>query len=91
MTNIATPSTGPAHVTDRLSRDSTHERKRRANHYMRHGLRRLDPNEAIPFFCECGRPECFAAVWLTGLAYDQLRGTSAARILSPAHRKRTAA
>jgi hypothetical protein len=47
-------------------------RKRVANDYMRHGLRRLDPNDEIPFFCECDRDDCFASVWLTGLAYDRL-------------------
>lgn len=58
------------------SRDTPYARKREANDYMRQGLQRLDPDERIPFFCECGRPDCYAAVWLTSDAFDQARAGS---------------
>ena len=93
MTNIANPRTPLAHprAADWPSRDSAHARKRQTNDYMRHGLQRLDPNEAIPFFCECDDPDCFAAVWLTGLAYDQLGGSPAGRALTATHPAQAAA
>jgi hypothetical protein len=40
---------------------------------MRKGRRKRDPEELAPFFCECGRADCFASVWLTGPPYDRLR------------------
>jgi hypothetical protein len=56
-----------------------------ANEYMRDGLRRLDPNEAIPFFCECDEGDCFAAVWLKGVTFDQIRGRPSDRVRIAAH------
>jgi hypothetical protein len=47
--------------------------KRYANELMRESLRKRDPEELIPFFCECDRADCFASVWLTGRTYDRLR------------------
>ncbi len=93
MTNTANPRTPRAHVhaTGWPSLDSVHVRKRRANNYMRQALQRLDPNEAIPFFCECDDPDCFVAVWLTRSAYDRLRGSSADRFLAATDPEQAAA
>lgn len=52
-------------------------RKRRANEYMRDALRLLDPDDMIPFFCECGHTDCSATVWLTGRRFDRMRAGSA--------------
>ena len=93
MTNIASPTRrrAHAHAMGWPSRDSAHARKRQANDYMRKGLPRPDQNEAIPFFCECDQPGCFAAVWLTGLAYDQLLGSSPDSVLTATHATQAAA
>jgi hypothetical protein len=48
-------------------------RKRRANEFMRDGLTQLDPEQPIPFFCECGRLRCYQAVWLSGDEFDAVR------------------
>ncbi len=62
------------------------EHKRQVNEHMRHALRRLDPNEQIPFFCECEREDCFRTVWLIGVAYDgRLRSADTARTLISEH------
>lgn len=50
--------------------------KRHANELMRKGPSKRDPEELIPFFCECDRADCFASVWLTGPTYDRLRKSS---------------
>ncbi len=55
--------------------DAIRSRKRQANRYMRDALRLLDPDELIPFFCECGRTECSATVWVTGRDFDRARAT----------------
>jgi len=48
--------------------------RRRMNELMRgDGLRRRDEVEAIAFFCECGRADCYRAVWLSGREYDRAR------------------
>ncbi len=85
---IDTPTSRRHHrpATGWPSGESAHSRKRRANHYMRHGLERLDPDEAIPFFCECDDPDCFAPAWLTRQAYDRLRANAANRALTAPHR-----
>lgn len=67
------------------SRDAPASRKRQANEFMRDGLRRYDPNEPIPFFCECPHPDCFRIVWLNGVAYDRLRAAPQAHALSAEH------
>jgi len=45
--------------------------KRRINELMREGLRAKDPDEPIPFFCECDADACYRAVWRTGRQYDE--------------------
>jgi hypothetical protein len=47
--------------------------KRRINDMMREGLQAQDPNEPIPFFCECDSKDCFDVVWRTGPQYDEAR------------------
>jgi hypothetical protein len=54
-------------------RDQPASRKTRINNFMRDGLRRLDTDEPIPFFCECNRSDCFSTVWVSGAALDRLR------------------
>jgi hypothetical protein len=56
-------------------RDAPGARKRQANGYMRDALNGLEPDEAIPFFCECNRDACFATVWMSGRAFDGVRAT----------------
>ena len=72
-------------------RDQPAEHKRRANDFMRDGLRALDPDEQIPFFCECDRSDCFAPIWLTGSVYDRTRTRSAPLLAHPETRHSLAA
>ncbi len=73
------------------SRDDPYARKRTANDYMRDGLRRLDPDELIPFFCECDLSDCFAAVWLSGGRFDEIRAGTSAGVVSGLHAEAAAA
>ena len=59
------------------------DRKRGVNNMMREGLRAHDPNEPIPFFCECDSKDCYEAVWRTGLQYDEARRDASWRALAP--------
>lgn len=65
----------PALRWDGSEGEAIRARRRRANDYMRDALRLLDPDETIPFFCECDRAECFAIVWLTSRRFDRVRAT----------------
>jgi hypothetical protein len=56
--------------------------KRRVNDMMREGLRAHDPNEPIPFFCECESKDCYEAFWRTGLQYDEARRDASWRALA---------
>ena len=57
-------------------------RKRQVNDMMRDGLRAQNPNEPIPFFCECDSKDCFEVVWRTGLQYDEARRDASWRALA---------
>ena len=57
----------------------------RVNEVMREGRRGQYEPERIPFFCECARGDCYAAVWLTAEAYDQRRSGSEPSLVSPSH------
>ena len=57
----------------------------RVNEVMREGRRGQNDPERIPFFCECHRADCYAAVWLTADAYDQRRTGSESSLVSPTH------
>ena len=58
------------------------EHKRQVNEHARHGFPRVDPNEQIPFLCECERADCFRTVWINGVGYDRLRAATAGALLS---------
>jgi hypothetical protein len=88
---VMTQTTIRTERTARRSPDGVDVRKRQGNDYMRHEVEHPDPAEAIPFFCECGDPDCFAPVWLTGPAYDQLRASSEGHVLIATHREQIAA
>jgi hypothetical protein len=45
------------------------ERLRAANELLLRVLRDERPDYEIAFFCECGRPGCYAPVWLTARGY----------------------
>jgi len=62
---------------DGRQEEAVRSRKRQANQYMRDALRLLDPDELIPFFCECEDTECFATVWLTSRDFDRARARPA--------------
>jgi hypothetical protein len=55
-------------------RDEPAARKSRINNFMRDGLRKLDPDEQIPFFCECNSRDCFSTVWVSRRTLERIRG-----------------
>jgi hypothetical protein len=40
---------------------------------------------AVPFVCECGRPECVVTIRLTLLEYEKVRADSRQFVCSPGH------
>jgi hypothetical protein len=69
----------PWRADDRL------EGPREANVTMLGYLRDAEPDHRIAFFCECDRPDCNGAVWLTAGEYRERRATSQPIVL-PGHR-----
>jgi hypothetical protein len=57
----------------------------RVNEVMREGRWGRNEPERIPFFCECGRADCYAPVWLTADAYDQRRSGPERSLVLPGH------
>jgi hypothetical protein len=57
----------------------------RVNEFMREGRRGQNEPERIPFFCECGRADCYAPVWLTADAYDERRDGPEEWLVLPGH------
>jgi hypothetical protein len=43
---------------------------RGANEMLLRVLRDENSEHEIAFFCECGRSDCYAPVWLTGATYE---------------------
>lgn len=59
--------------------------KQAANAMMR---ATADPRPArLPYFCECGDPDCLRAVWLSPAEYDRRRDDSREPLLSDDHRR----
>lgn len=83
MTAISTLPT-PGDTTG-LHDDDPQARKRTANDFMRQGLQRLDSDEPIPFLCECDHADCFATIWLKGMAFDRIRAERSAPIIAHLH------
>ena len=59
---------------------------RRANNLMWESLDTGGRAEPVPFFCECGDPDCFEQVWLTPDAYNAARGKGEWSALARGHR-----
>jgi hypothetical protein len=88
MTQTAIDERLRHHSSGLDSRDDAQAAKRMANDYVRRGLRRLDPNESIPFLCECDEPDCFEAVWMKGVVFDRIRGRGG-RVWGDGHQSAT--
>ena len=58
------------------------ERLRGANEMLLRVLRDESSHYEIAFFCECGRHDCYAPVWLTGAAYEARLAVSQPIVLS---------
>jgi hypothetical protein len=56
----------------------------RVNDVMRAGRRAGGDKEAVPFFCECERSDCYAPLWLSPAHYDDRRGVPGSLVL-PGH------
>jgi hypothetical protein len=55
---------------------------RGANELLLRVLRDDSSDHEIAFFCECGRPDCYAPVWLTAAAYEARLAASEPIVLS---------
>ncbi len=60
------------------------ERIRAANELLLRVLRHERTGYEIAFFCECGRPGCYAPVWLTAGVYET-RVAASQPIVLPGH------
>jgi hypothetical protein len=59
--------------------------RRHANELMRDGLPFDDPDEPIPFFCECGDSHCLQVVWLTASEYRERRAEATGFLVADSH------
>ena len=58
------------------------QRLRGGNEMLLRVLRDENSDHEIAFFCECGRPNCCAPVWLTAAAYEMRLAASQPIVLS---------
>lgn len=72
MTAVRAEAVG-APTEERSHRAARTTHKRAANESLRRGLGQLEPDEPIPFLCECHRAGCLDIVWLSTADYDERR------------------
>ena len=71
-------------VTDSLNQHAQY--KRATNELIRESLQDRDRADMIGFFCECGDPACFEAVWLSLDDYQAERAGPEGTVLTAGHR-----
>jgi hypothetical protein len=77
--------TEPATQAARLAENEA--RFRQANERVGAAARRLEIDRALPFVCECGRPDCMTIIRVLPADYERVRAVSTHFIYAPGHER----